>query len=746
MDSILKEISQMASELKASGDMDLDTCKIGVLFPLIEYLGYDTTTVGDVQTAPIYTPDGSYKVDYGLRDESPDTFKTVVKVIPEGVTVTDDELSKLRSCLLQVPSIKYVIITDCFNYSVYYYDGNSNTLGDIASFNICDEDSIPEDVLEILQNPASETEKQEFAEYEDEEYEGPKNLQIFEDLDDDDEEPEPPPPPPKKGVKWWMVIAAQLVIVGIIALLVFMFRNPDNQVMHFFGFGNQNELDYYDIAASMETNLNKATQELEIQFYSKDIPEGGVIRFDIVNGEDSAVLYGAVASNGRLNGKYTIPSYWKNPKITVTAYLKFDEIDHQQPQAVRSKFGELGEKIVGKDGAPSRFALTFSTIDYDSQAVQDYLLWLKEQEEANLRAERINDFSSFEVRYDSLGNIKVLPSGYDMNQNNITGNVHIYPQIFYDAGSNFAHVYLVCGQISSVTWSMFRSVSFYADGTAWSYDIGNNDKRQQVTGQYITEWVYFDNYNIASLPSEAALLGTADVAQVSFNGAKAATFTLSDEEKGNIAAALALFNKYFSDKNNPPSTSWFENTEIGGQGSSGNQSGGNQQVNENDYSLAYIYTPDRILERDATDQKSLKKLEDAIAEANQNGGATPTQLATYEIDSHKYRVMSDSLKTALMNDFKDAHSMLVYDQDYASMDDYYVLFFEYSNPKSIEAGYIPYVYVAPNKTVYLPVKTSTGATISEKSYASFILSQNTYDMLVQEVANTEYEQIVEEEE
>ena len=86
--------------------------------------------------------------------------------------------------------------------------------------------------------------------------------------------------------------------------------------------------------------------------------------------------------------------------------------------------------------------------------------------------------------------------------------------------------------------------------------------------------------------------------------------------------------------------------------------------------------------------------------------------------------------------------MLVYEQDYESSNmNYYKLFFEYENPKSIESGYIPYIYIMENKTVYVPVKTSTGATISEKSYASFVLSQATFEKLLNEVANTNYEQV-----
>lgn len=739
MDSILNEISSIAKELQTTGEIDIDYYKMGVLFPFMEYLGYDTTTPGDVVTVPLYAPDGSYKVDYGLRGLKDDSLKTVIKLVPFGSNHTDEE-SKIRTCIIQNSSIEYVLITDCINYSIYAYDSERNSLLRIGNFNIINDETISSHYIDILKNPCLDKNKQEFAEYDDElEYEGPRGMREFSEDDyfKEDNDYENSEDKKKNKIKWGLVILSQLILLVLIVFLVLALKDPDSQVLNFLNFGNQNELDYYDISSTLDVELNKANHAIDIAFYSKDIPQGGVVRFDIMNGDDSAVLYGEVTASGKIRGSYVVPETWKYPSITVTAYLKFDELNHPQPANVRSKFGEIGEKIIGKEGAPNKFALSYLTIDYDSKAVQDYLLWLKEQEEANLRAERLADFANFEVRYDSLGNIKVLPSGYDMNSNNITGNVHVYPQIFYDAGTGFAHFYLVCGHISSISWSMFRSVEFYADGMSWNYDLGNNEKKQQVTGQYITEWVYLDNYNISSLPSEAAILGTSEVAQVVFNGAKAANYQLSKQEKNNIAAALALFNKYFMDYNNPPSIDWFKETTSSNTGVTNNS-----QINENDYSLAYIYSPSELLERDSVDQKKLNELEDNIAKANQNGEASPTQLATYEIDSHKYRVLSDDFKNALFNEFKDVHAMLVYEQDYESSNmNYYKLFFEYENPKSIESGYIPYIYVMENKTVYVPVKTSTGATISEKSYASFILSQGTFDKLLNEVRNTNYEQV-----
>lgn len=727
--SILNEISSIAQEIQNSGERDVEMCKIGILFPFIEQLGYDSTTVGDIIVAPLYTPNASYKIDYGLRGRNESDIKSIVKLIPFDAS-PDDEIASIRTCLLQKDTIEYVIITDCFKYWIYSYDTINNILVEFANFDMCNPDEIDTQAMEILSNPSMEHSKQEYAEYEDDEPQVSPAVYAQQDPEPDDE---PSVGKKKSKVHWGLIILSQIAVIALIIFIVLSFKNPESSFLNIFNSGGQNNLDYYSISSSLELTVPKNTQELQLSFYSKDIPQGGQVRFDIANGTNSSVVYGEVSSSGKISGKFNVPDNWENPTITVTASLRFDELDHIQPQNVKDKFGEIGDKIMGQEGAPDKFALTFATVEYDSAAVREYLAWLEEQRLANLIAERKADFANFEVRTDSLGNIKILPKSYKMDSINITGNVHIYPQIFYDASNNISHFYLVCGQISSVTWSMFRSVSFYADGTAWTYEIGNNEKKQQVVGQYITEWVYYDNFNISSLPTETALLGTADYAELTFNGSKAAKYTISEQEKANISALLTLYDKYFLDPNSPPDISWFEDT------TSSSVNGGNSK-DENAYALTYIYTPDSVTERDGLDQKNLNKLRDNLADPTKD--TSPTMQTTYDIDSHKYRVLSDSFKTQLMNELHDTTAILVYGQDYESFDmNYYKLFFTYKNAKSIEDGYIPYMYVMENKTVYIPVKTDTGNIISEKSYASFILSQSTYDELLKEIENAEYQQL-----
>ena len=81
MDDILN-LSEIAKTLiESDAKNDLDICKMTILFPLIETFGYDAARTGDIFLNPAYTEDGEYKLDYGLRGETDESIKTVIKVI-----------------------------------------------------------------------------------------------------------------------------------------------------------------------------------------------------------------------------------------------------------------------------------------------------------------------------------------------------------------------------------------------------------------------------------------------------------------------------------------------------------------------------------------------------------------------------------------------------------------------------------------------------------------------------------------
>ena len=168
----LQNISKIAETIKESdARLDVDVCKMSILFPLVEILGYDATQTGDILLNPAYTDDGEYKVDYGLRGEEEDTVKTVIKVI-EYEAEPGLEFANIRRALMYLPNVEYVVITDCFNYYIYA-NSTDGTFIDVVSFEL---DKITNDeakLLQLLNNPSSAM-KQEFA------------IDRFDDMDDDD--------------------------------------------------------------------------------------------------------------------------------------------------------------------------------------------------------------------------------------------------------------------------------------------------------------------------------------------------------------------------------------------------------------------------------------------------------------------------------------------------------------------------------------------------------------------------------
>ena len=82
----IKILSEIANEILASGNEieDIDRNKGEILLPFFEeVLGYDTIAVGDIVVAPAYN-DNLYKLDYGLRGNTPNTYKSCFKVVARG--------------------------------------------------------------------------------------------------------------------------------------------------------------------------------------------------------------------------------------------------------------------------------------------------------------------------------------------------------------------------------------------------------------------------------------------------------------------------------------------------------------------------------------------------------------------------------------------------------------------------------------------------------------------------------------
>lgn len=767
MKNTFLELSETADSIIQNKEYeDLDLCKMAVLFPFIEALGYDTTTVGDVKIAPIYTPDASYKMDYGLRGLGVDDIKVLVKIINYEADPSE-EFKNIRACVLQKDEVEYVIISDCINYYIYAYDTVNNDLIEIEKFNICNFESIDFCTLEKMKKPIVEYSKQEFAFSEDdeevnndeEEYEGPSTQLRISTLDDEDDtveinETKKHNPKNKKIMN--IVIISSLIAV-IVILCFALFGKGDSGFINIFNAGNQNLLSSYDIAAEMKLTADGNTGKLDIDFSSRDIPTGGIVKFVLTNGQNSSVLYKSVDNSGKIKTKVTIPDDWGHPEINVVAYLRFDEKQNVQPKVVTEKFGVNGEKIIQKEGAPDKFALTFAKVSWDSEAVKAYLEWMNEQKLIEERETRRKDFSQADVRYDSKGNIKVIPKGFDMNQNNITESRNIYPQIFYDASEDAAYFYLICGYVGQ-KWSMFRNVSFYADGYEWNYEISSNEKKQLVNGGYVTEWVYFHNFNIPTLINDADLLAKSKSSTIRFSGYAIKEHALSNSEKDMIASMLNLWDKYFNNLSVRPTTEWFIELESTSESSGSmtsnpyieDESEMQIEVSEKDkngikkgnYSLSYIYVPEKLKERHKSEEIALNDLAKKIQDIRAKGQkVSKDEQEKYELERSKFRVINDNLKYKLFDYMKTYGGNLTYYQDYEnSTMDYYKLYLDYNEDEkgSIEMGYIPYLYVMENKKVYMPIQTDANS-LNNKSYVTLELTEDLFNELVEVVKSTKYE-------
>ena len=62
----LRRLAEVAATMiESDAKYDHDICKMSILFPFLEQLGYDATRAGDFILNPAYTNNGEYKT-YGI--------------------------------------------------------------------------------------------------------------------------------------------------------------------------------------------------------------------------------------------------------------------------------------------------------------------------------------------------------------------------------------------------------------------------------------------------------------------------------------------------------------------------------------------------------------------------------------------------------------------------------------------------------------------------------------------------------
>lgn len=733
----IRILSQIATEILNSGDIyDIDKNKSEIIFPLFEdILGYDTLAVGDVVVAPAYTSDGTYKLDYGLRSDVPGKYKSCFKVINRGEN-PDDHIQNIKKCLVMAET-EFVIITDCFDFKFLAYDDANETLIDIGDYSLVNIESSDHSMIGLITCPQQKVPKQEFA--------------VRDDEQEDELEPveEAPKIIPKKKVttvkkkkkkdnKIWVIGGLILLLLIIIGIVGFATRDESGR---FFSnmpiIGQQSGIQKGQLDGKLTMSVTGGSV-VDMSLYSRNIPAGGVIKFELISGLDKDSVYGKIGADGKAYATFTIPANWSEPTITVIAYLRFDESNFAQPAAIKAEFGEIGEKIIGKDGAPDKFAIVYGTIENNSQAVQDNLAQQLIEKEKREREERLKAFGKLNIRVDSVGNWKILPADYDMNEPNITKSVNVYPQIFYSSSEKTAYFYLIVGDMKGNP-IMFTDVILYADGYQWAYEVANDIKEISVNNGVWKEWAYLDNFDFPDLIDKSKLLGSSDVSKITFKGNQIIEHKFSDEEKNQILVMLAAYDKYFSTASGPKSEWYIEYMEYKNSGSTNNGSGNNQGGNNGSISLKYVKEPLSILERDSDAEKELTDLLLDIQQKRLNGQTiTAADEAKLEVYMNRYRILEIELIKAIWGEINSASGILSEAPDLENSGGYYKLYWQYDavSPK-IESGYLDEVYILTDRTVYVPILTVINK--GDKGYATFKLSTQTYNDFIKFVSLNDYQ-------
>jgi hypothetical protein len=751
----IRILSEIVNELINSGNVsDIDNNKVEILFPFIEeVLGYDTTTVGDVIIAPAYTPDGNYKLDYGLRGNRPNYYKSCFKVVQKGSNF-ENEHENIKRCLGMVDT-EFVVITDCFDFQFLIYDDVQDNLVIIGDYSLINPENCDQNMVDLIRCPGEKNKKQEYAVRDEDEYDSysddydepnnyrrPSSLGV---IDDDYEDDEPSVElPKKKNIKKKkklkankkIYIVGTVILIATVTLLSIILTNKSGDSGGIFSnfpiIGNQNKIEKGQLDGTLDLTVDDAGT-IYAEMYSRNIPAGANIKFEFINGTYKDVIYVQIGADGKATTTYTIPSFWDNAETIVMTYLRFDEPAYPQPSTVKNQFGEIGDKIIGKEGAPDKFAITFGKVSYDSQAVKDRLAIEAAEKEALERQERMEVFSNLEIRVDSLGNWKVLPKDFNMNEVNITESRNIYPQIFFDGKEQEAYFYLVCGTINQMQVIRFTDVVFYADGFQWAYQVSSNTKEISVTGGVATEWVYFHNLNTPTLVSDAKLLADSEVSKVVFKGDKIKEHILSDKEKNSILSLVKVYEKYFK---TAPKQEWLVELENYKNGAldTGNVA--------NSIKLNYIKKPASMLERDSDAEKELVSYISEIQSKRLNNQQISMDEETkLDLLMNRYREMPDDLESSLYSEIINATATTISNPNVNDLNSgYYKIYFKHNISPNIESGYLNEVYILPDKTMIVPIKTMA-LNAQDKAFASFKLSSDTFNEFISFIAKTNYSNV-----
>ena len=566
MDAI-KTISEVARTLlESDAKYDQDICKMTILFPLLETLGYDATKAGDIILNPAYINSGEYKIDYGLRGTEEDSIKTMVKMI-ELDAEPGLEFSNIRKCIMPTDHVEYIIITDCFNYFVYANADGGITFLDVVSFNITNINAAQQRSFNVLANPNTAG-RQDYAIHDDEPVEEsapPKSIDKYIKTNTN------PAPKTSKHSKQhdkagnniglYALVGAMCVVIILSGWLfgVVSKNNINNWHKVIFSF-DETSLNYYTLKGNV--NASAYTDRLDVlrvQITQTNLPPNTNVTLNLKNEAGLALKINVITNaDGCIDYDVPIPTNWKNTNISVTANVFFDTY---QTNEAKEKFGDVGQYLIGLTDNKNVIGSDSTYYDYDGIAA---LIKEREEQAAAEELRKLKEyFSQFKVVQYSNGDICFYPKGYDNNDwdsanDNITSTNKSYAKIYYNATTKTGTFYYVVGTfMKSASWP---AGTFILSDTVNTYEFSTKTGRFKYhINKYdsITGWCLFDQTGINSLVAILQQVYSSNAATIEFKDLH--KVSISPADKTAVLSMIDLYTKYFSNGSINLNPEWFTN-------------------------------------------------------------------------------------------------------------------------------------------------------------------------------------------
>lgn len=563
----IKNLSEAAKILMESdARFDQDICKMTVLFPLLETLGYDATKTGDILLNPAYNNDGTYKMDYGLRGEGEDVVKTMIKMI-EFDAEPGLEFSNIRQCIIPGSLVEYIIITDCFNYYIYANAEEGLTFIDVVSFNICNITASQVRSFSILKNPSVNL-KQNYAldndndEVDNNETESIDNKYIKPVSNKNKKESATSTETTVTSYLMPIVIGSICVILLITAAFFGFAERENLDNWHNVSFSHDNVmLNYHSLKGNVSiTTYENRLNVVRVSITGTNLPANTNVTLVLKNdvNDKSHTINALTDSTGSIEQDIALPPSWtSNATISLKASLVFD---NYQTVDATNKYGQYGQYIVTLDGEKN--VIGTSSTYYDHDAIQALIAQQEaEKQAAELKAIR-EYFANYTIVKYSNGDMCFYPKNYntddwDTANDNINSTDKSYAKIYYSAATQTGKFYYVTGTfMSSASWP---AGVFTLSDTVNSYDFSTKNGRFRYhMNKYssVTGWCQFDQEGISNLIPILTQIYSSDAATIEFKNLH--KISISSKDKNAVLSIIDLYTKYFANGSIAMNPEWFK--------------------------------------------------------------------------------------------------------------------------------------------------------------------------------------------